>query len=99
LAFAGYKHCWGVGRHYDGSNVFDYWHDPFGNKTERYTDGDVVNSEYPVTNSRFDPRRSGQAAGDVGPAVVRRLPGLRASPQYGERWRAQPRQRCPRIPD
>jgi hypothetical protein len=31
------------------------WRDPFGNKIERYTDGDVINDGYRVTNRRFDP--------------------------------------------
>jgi catechol 2,3-dioxygenase-like lactoylglutathione lyase family enzyme len=50
-----YKHTWGVGRHVDGSNVFDYWRDPFGNKVEHYTDGDSVNEHYPSSHSRFNP--------------------------------------------
>lgn len=33
----------GVGRHYMGSQIFDYWRDPFGFRIEHYTDGDVVN--------------------------------------------------------
>jgi catechol 2,3-dioxygenase-like lactoylglutathione lyase family enzyme len=50
-----YKHSWGIGRHVDGSNVFDYWRDPFGNKMEHYTDGDSVNDHYPSSNSPFNP--------------------------------------------
>jgi catechol 2,3-dioxygenase-like lactoylglutathione lyase family enzyme len=50
-----YKHSWGPGRHFDGSNIFDYWRDPFGNKIERYTDGDVVNDDYQPSNSALDP--------------------------------------------
>lgn len=64
-----YKHSWGVGRHYDGSNVFDYWRDPFGNKIERYTDGDIVNDDYPVTNSRFDPTDPGKLLAMWGPPL------------------------------
>jgi catechol 2,3-dioxygenase-like lactoylglutathione lyase family enzyme len=33
----------GVGRHLLGSQIFDYWRDPFGFRVEHYTDGDVVN--------------------------------------------------------
>jgi catechol 2,3-dioxygenase-like lactoylglutathione lyase family enzyme len=33
----------GVGRHLVGSQIFDYWRDPFGNRVEHYTDGDAVN--------------------------------------------------------
>lgn len=42
----GYKHEWGVGRHIMGSEVFDYWRDPFGNKVEHCTDGDMVNDDH-----------------------------------------------------
>jgi catechol 2,3-dioxygenase-like lactoylglutathione lyase family enzyme len=43
-----YKHSWGVGRHIQGSQIFDYWRDPVGNKIEHWTDGDLVNEEYPT---------------------------------------------------
>ena len=36
----------GVGRHLIGSQIFDYWRDPFGNRVEHYTDGDVNNTDY-----------------------------------------------------
>jgi len=36
----------GVGRHMLGSQIFDYWKDPFGFRVEHYIDGDVVNDEY-----------------------------------------------------
>jgi catechol 2,3-dioxygenase-like lactoylglutathione lyase family enzyme len=36
----GYSHQWGVGRHILGSQVFDYWRDPFGHEIEHWTDGD-----------------------------------------------------------
>lgn len=36
----------GVGRHLVGSQIFDYWRDPFGNRVEHYTDGDVANDAY-----------------------------------------------------
>jgi catechol 2,3-dioxygenase-like lactoylglutathione lyase family enzyme len=40
LEAKGYRHQWGVGRHILGSQVFDYWLDPFGNEIEHWTDGD-----------------------------------------------------------
>ena len=46
LASKGYKHSWGVGRHIYGRQIFDYWRDPFGNKLEHETDGDLVNEDY-----------------------------------------------------
>ena len=33
--------AWGVGRHILGSQIFDYWKDPFGNELEHWTDGDL----------------------------------------------------------
>ena len=64
-----HKHSWGVGRHYDGSNVFDYWRDPFGNKLEHYTDGDLVNDDYQGSNSRFDPADPGKLLAMWGPPL------------------------------
>ena len=29
-----------------GSQVFDYWIDPFGKRIEHYSDGDVVNDKF-----------------------------------------------------
>ena len=42
----------GVGRHLLGSQIFDYWKDPFGFRIEHYTDGDVVDASYKP--SRFN---------------------------------------------
>lgn len=42
----GYKLDCGVGRHLLGSQIFDYWRDPFGFRVEHYTDGDVVNDAH-----------------------------------------------------
>ena len=36
------QHFWGIGRHYLGSQVFDYWKDPWGNEIEHWTDGDKL---------------------------------------------------------
>lgn len=37
-----YKAHWGVGRHILGSQVFDYWLDPWGHEVEHWTDGDQL---------------------------------------------------------
>lgn len=47
LADGGYRHDWGVGRHILGSQVFDYWRDPWGNRVEHWTDGDVFDASVP----------------------------------------------------
>jgi len=41
-----YKHAWGVGRHVLGSQIFDYWRDPWGRIHEHWTDSDVVNNQH-----------------------------------------------------
>jgi catechol 2,3-dioxygenase-like lactoylglutathione lyase family enzyme len=46
LKSKGYKHAWGVGRHMLGSQIFDYWRDPWGRIHEHWTDGDVVNNSH-----------------------------------------------------
>lgn len=49
----GYKPRWGIGRHFHGSQIFDYWTDPAGFHMEHYVDGDVVNSDSPVLSYPF----------------------------------------------
>lgn len=51
LAGKGHAHSWGIGRHVQGSQLFDYWRDPFGHKIEHWTDGDLVNDATPVGNA------------------------------------------------
>jgi len=40
----GYRHAWGIGRHIQGSQIFDYWRDPDRLMFEHYTDGDVFDA-------------------------------------------------------
>ncbi|WP_405728845.1 VOC family protein [Streptomyces sp. NBC_00028] len=37
----GYQRSWGIGRHIDGSQIFDYWRDPDGFLVEHFSDGDL----------------------------------------------------------
>jgi catechol 2,3-dioxygenase-like lactoylglutathione lyase family enzyme len=41
LTAQNHDQSWGVGRHYLGSQVFDYWRDPWGHTVEHWTDGDM----------------------------------------------------------
>ena len=41
-----YRHQWGVGRHILGSQIFDYWRDPWGHTLEHWTDGDVMTASW-----------------------------------------------------
>jgi catechol 2,3-dioxygenase-like lactoylglutathione lyase family enzyme len=44
----GWKHAWGIGRHILGSQIFDYWNDPWGAKHEHYCDGDLFTADRPM---------------------------------------------------
>ena len=61
-----YEHRFGIGRHVLGSQLFDYWGDPWGQNHEHWTDGDVLNEDtptgsYPISIARdiqWGPERS-----------------------------------------
>ena len=53
LAEAGYEHHAGVGRHLLGSQIFDYWRDPWGHVIEHFTDGDLLDAGHVA--ERHDP--------------------------------------------
>jgi catechol 2,3-dioxygenase-like lactoylglutathione lyase family enzyme len=42
-----YRHWWGIGRHVLGSQVFDYWEDPWGRAHEHWWDTDQLTSRHP----------------------------------------------------
>jgi Glyoxalase/Bleomycin resistance protein/Dioxygenase superfamily len=44
LAERGYLRSWGIGRHIQGSQLFDYWRDPDGFLVEHFADGDMFDS-------------------------------------------------------
>ena len=67
LKARGWQHSWGVGRHIQGSQIFDYWRDPFGNKIEHWTDGDLVNDTTPVGTAPISPEELRQWAPPVTP--------------------------------
>lgn len=41
-----YEAQWGVGRHILGSQIFDYWRDPWGHVLEHWTDGDLLTASW-----------------------------------------------------
>ena len=41
--FGKYEHMWGLGRHVLGSQVYDYWADPWGRVHEHWADSDRLN--------------------------------------------------------
>jgi hypothetical protein len=42
-----YEHVWGIGRHLLGSQIYDYWKDPWDRVHEHWTDTDVLNARTP----------------------------------------------------
>ena len=48
LKSKGYVHSWGIGRHMLGSQIFDYWFDPHGNRMEHWADSDLLNVDNPT---------------------------------------------------
>jgi catechol 2,3-dioxygenase-like lactoylglutathione lyase family enzyme len=46
LRAAAREHDWGVGRHFLGSQIFDYWRDPWGQVLEHWTDGDLLDAAW-----------------------------------------------------
>ncbi|MEJ0070499.1 MAG: VOC family protein [Pseudomonadota bacterium] len=65
-----YRHCWGIGRHTLGSQIFDYWFDPYGRLHEHWTDSDLLNDTHPY---RLLPRSLGLRSqwGPQGPQAFR----------------------------
>jgi catechol 2,3-dioxygenase-like lactoylglutathione lyase family enzyme len=41
----GYRRSWGIGRHIQGSQLFDYWRDPDRLMLEHFADGDLFSSD------------------------------------------------------
>jgi len=67
----GWKHAWGIGRHILGSQIFDYWQDPWGDKHEHYCDGDLFTADRP-TGTHVVSREAMSQWGQVMPASFTR---------------------------
>ncbi len=74
----GYRHAWGLGRHIQGSQIFDYWRDTDRLMFEHYADGDVFDSSVepgwaPLSVSglaQWGPRATAEFTGTNDPSVV-----------------------------
>jgi catechol 2,3-dioxygenase-like lactoylglutathione lyase family enzyme len=74
----GYRHAWGLGRHIQGSQIFDYWRDPDKAMFEHYTDGDVFDCSMepgwaPMSVSglaQWGPKATAEFTGAHNPRVV-----------------------------
>jgi len=72
----GWNHFWGIGRHILGSQIFDYWLDPYGQEVEHYADGDVFDNSYPTQYHLMD-RGGLWAWGNDVPAAMKPKPKLK----------------------
>jgi catechol 2,3-dioxygenase-like lactoylglutathione lyase family enzyme len=85
----GYQHAWGIGRHIQGSQIFDYWRDPDRLMFEHYTDGDVFDCSIepgwaPMSVSglaQWGPKATADFTGTNDPRVV--LAAIRALTDRG----------------
>jgi hypothetical protein len=76
----GYFRSWGIGRHIQGSQIFDYWRDPDGFMVEHFTDGDMFDCTLEPGWAPFT--ASGLA--QWGPAVTRDFLGTSPRQLRGE---------------
>ena len=89
LRARGYRHAWGIGRHIQGSQIFDYWRDTDRLMFEHYADGDVFDSSVlpgwaPLSASglaQWGPKATAEFTGTRDPATV--LAAIRALREKG----------------
>ncbi|HLQ37180.1 MAG TPA: VOC family protein [Planctomycetota bacterium] len=73
----GYERAWGIGRHFQGSQIFDYWRDPDKLMVEHFTDGDLF-------DNTLDPGWAPLTASGLsqwGPPVNKKFLGANPSPR------------------
>ena len=84
LKAGGWTHVWGIGRHILGSQLFDYWKDPWNSEMEHFADGDVFDASHPTAYHPFEPSTLWMWGHDV-PADFTPQPSLAAALDIG--WR------------
>jgi catechol 2,3-dioxygenase-like lactoylglutathione lyase family enzyme len=67
----GWHHAWGMGRHILGSQIFDYWSDPWGAHHEHYCDGDAFTNEHPMGVHPFSAKAMAQWGQTMPPSFVK----------------------------
>jgi catechol 2,3-dioxygenase-like lactoylglutathione lyase family enzyme len=72
----GYTHAWGIGRHIQGSQVFDYWRDPDGLMVEHFCDGDRFDRSVEPGWAEF----CATGLSQWGPKVTKEFLGTKPSP-------------------
>ncbi|GAA3624997.1 VOC family protein [Nonomuraea rosea] len=76
LADRGYRRVWGIGRHAQGSQIFDYWRDPDRLMVEHFADGDLFDC---TVEPGWAPM-SATGLAQWGPPVTRDFLGTSPSP-------------------
>jgi hypothetical protein len=85
LAERGYQRTWGIGRHVQGSQLFDCWRDPDKLMVEHFADGDMFDSSIECGCAPM----SASGLARWGPPVTRDFLGTSPSPaRLGEIWDA-----------
>jgi catechol 2,3-dioxygenase-like lactoylglutathione lyase family enzyme len=73
----GYKRAWGIGRHIQGSQIFDYWRDPDALMVEHFADGDLFDNTVEVGWAEM----AASGLSQWGPPVTRDFLGANPSPR------------------
>jgi hypothetical protein len=68
----GYHRSWGIGRHIQGSQIFDYWRDPDGFLVEHFADGDMFDNTLEPGWAGF----TGSGLAQWGPPVTKDFLGI-----------------------
>ncbi|GAA3389456.1 VOC family protein [Cryptosporangium minutisporangium] len=76
LTERGYRRVWGIGRHIQGSQIFDYWRDPDRLMMEHFADGDL----FDATVEPGWAEMSASGLSQWGPPVTADFLGTRPSP-------------------
>lgn len=76
LAERGYRRAWGIGRHIQGSQIFDYWRDPDRLMVEHFADGDLFDASLEPGWAQM----SASGLAQWGPPVTRDFLGAAPSP-------------------
>lgn len=82
-----YALAWGVGRHVYGSQVYDYWHDPYGHVHEHMCDGDRVDAVYGPNVydlNTLGPNGANQWGPTVPESGVHSLDGPQCAPHFAD---------------
>ena len=85
----GYQRSWGIGRHIQGSQLFDYWRDPDRFMLEHFADGDLFSRDL---EPGWAPMSTSGLA-QWGPPATRDFLGAESLPATGPRRRPGPARR------